>query len=447
MKIMRNEEGQTLLFTALLMAVLMGFMALAIDVGVIFRTQRNMQTAADAAATAAAVTERWGVVASSSSCGGSVGTVTCAAITAATNNGVSNSNQVTVNLPPVNGWHTGVGYVEVIIQKPTSLLFMGSFKALSASSDPNPMTVAARAVAGYVPNQACVYALDATAVAAFDVSGNANVSTPNCSIQVNSNSQQALCTTGSATITSSGISIVGAQSPAGKCNGTQSNVQTGVAPMPDPLAGLPWPDCDTNNTITDTTLNGSTAFKSKTETTSTGTTATVYCFSSNVTIASGTTLGTPGGNSVFVFQNGVTIGGNDTVNGTIDVAGGTFTKGNALLNLTAPANTSYTYNGLGLIVPPGNTSNTCGGSYSSFAGTPAPGGCIQLQFGSGYGNLDGMIYAPKAAVYMQDNGGGTVVTGIIADEVYDKSSNLEITDNYSHVHASTTPLNHVTLVE
>ena len=121
-------------------------------------------------------------------------------------------------------------------------------------------------------------------------------------------------------------------------------------------------------------------------------------------------------------------------------------QSNFALTINAPADATATYNGLALVVPSTNTSNTCGGSYSSFKGTPAPGGCIQIQFGSSFGNLDGMIYAPAAAVYMQDNGGGSVVTAIIADELYDKSSNLEITNNYNFVH-STSPLNHVALVE
>ena len=57
-----------------------------------------------------------------------------------------------------------------------------------------------------------------------------------------------------------------------------------------------------------------------------------------------------------------------------------------------------------------------------------------------------MIYAPAAAVYMQDNGGATVVTSIIADEIYDKSSSLTLTNNYNYAH-TTSPLNQVSLVE
>jgi len=50
MKMFRDEAGQTLVFTAFLMCCLFGFMAMAIDVGVLLRAQRRMQTAADAGA-------------------------------------------------------------------------------------------------------------------------------------------------------------------------------------------------------------------------------------------------------------------------------------------------------------------------------------------------------------------------------------------------------------
>ena len=54
MKILRQEEGQTLVLTALCMTAMLGFLALAIDVGVLFHSKRSMQTAADAAAVSAA---------------------------------------------------------------------------------------------------------------------------------------------------------------------------------------------------------------------------------------------------------------------------------------------------------------------------------------------------------------------------------------------------------
>jgi hypothetical protein len=368
-------------------------------------------------------------------------------------------SQVTVNEPPTLGYHVGPEYIEVIVSQPNPTIFMGAFSGIQpggGSSNFKTMTVGTRAVSGIVPGANCMYALDPHADDAFDVQGAADVSSPNCSIQINSDSQQALCTTGGkATIDAIAINIVGAQNPSGKCNKGQSNATTGVGSVSDPFSGLTWPTCDGTNTfagtnITSSTVVSGTTFTPETETVGSGataTTASVVCFSgSNVNIANGVTLGTASSKSVFVFQNGVKIGGTVTINGTLDNAGGSLNQSNFALTINAPADPTATYNGLALIVPSTNTSNTCGGSYSSFAGTPAPGGCIQIQFGSSFGNLDGMIYAPAAAVYMQDNGGGSVVTAIVADELYDKSSNLEITNNYNFVH-STSPLNHVSLVE
>ena len=60
MKIFRNEDGQTLVLTALCMTAMLGFMALAIDVGLLFRARRNMQITADAVAVAAALDYYYG---------------------------------------------------------------------------------------------------------------------------------------------------------------------------------------------------------------------------------------------------------------------------------------------------------------------------------------------------------------------------------------------------
>src|SRR2546426_8649910 len=50
----RREGGQALILTVLAMAVLLGFAALAIDVGLVFEDRRGQQNAADAAALAGA---------------------------------------------------------------------------------------------------------------------------------------------------------------------------------------------------------------------------------------------------------------------------------------------------------------------------------------------------------------------------------------------------------
>jgi hypothetical protein len=447
-----------------------------------FRVQRRLQVAADAGAAAAGLADEYNMTVTG--CSGTPGgtasaNVKCAAFKAAAQNGITDATQLTVNNPTSTGYHTGAEYIEVLVKQPNPTLFMATFSQMAMAGGGNhfqTMMVGARAVSGIVPGQACVYALDKTAHDAFDVQGSATVNVPNCSIQINSSADDALCTTGNATINAIAIDIVGAQDKAGKCNKVQGNATTGVGQVDDPL-GLATPACST--TLTEGANSkivmiggvanlqnaaGTAQVPIPVTTTSQTSGTTTYqsvCFSdSNVTIGNGVTLGksttttdssgntiTVGTNMVFEFNNGVTMGGTVQIWGTIVDAGGQFIQGNSALSINAPSDSTATYNGIALMVPAANTTNSnCGSSYSSFKGDPAPGGCLQIQFGSGSGNLDGMIYAPKVAVYMQDNGGGNVVTALIADEVYDKASNLDITNNYNIVH-TTSPLNHVNIVE
>lgn len=428
MRIMRDESGQMLVLTAVSLVVLMGFVALAVDVGTLFRAQRNMQIAADAGAIAAAMDAEFNPASNP----------TLAAQTAAQLNGVS-SGYVTVNTAPnIGGYHTAVGYYEVIVNTPNPTFFMNLFGFHSVN-------VAARAVAGITPSPNCLYVLDPTDPATLDVQGAALINTPNCGIQVNSNNPGAICTTGGkATIVAPIISTLGGQQGSGKCNGFQSNVlHTNSLALPDPLdnfLGSPTnPPCATTSAAT--SITGTVAGPGFGN-------SVCYTNTAGVSISNATF-----GPGTYVFENGVNLNGTvtfgtpsapntSTANGaTLDVEGGNFTQGNATLNIYGPQNKSTPYNGIALMVPSTNTSPTCMPSIK------ATGPCLQVQFGSGSGNLSGLIYAPGATVYMQDNGGGTVVTGIISYKIYDKSSNLEITNSYNAVNPSLTPLSTVSLVE
>jgi uncharacterized membrane protein len=116
-----RESGQALVFVALGLVLLLGFVALGIDMGVMRYQKRVQQTGADAAAIAEANDLGFG------------GVNTAAAQTAAANNGFSgatvNFNQVcptsvtdltvTVNNPPRSGPHASgansADYVEVCL--------------------------------------------------------------------------------------------------------------------------------------------------------------------------------------------------------------------------------------------------------------------------------------------------------------------------------------------
>lgn len=496
MKLFRNEAGQSLVLSALLMCVVMGFMALAIDMGVTFRAQRRLQTQADAAAIAAALCGTYG----GSFCTQYGGTdVTSVAQGAAQNNGMpsattasssacSTSPCMQVHTSPSYGQHANGGYFEVIIKQQSATPFMGTFGALfnGGSSNNGPLTVGARAVAGMVPGQTCLYLLNPTADKALYLKGNATLSAPNCSIQVNSNANDALCTTGgSGTITSQQILVVGEQGGSGNCNNQQSNVQTGGGAGKDPLANMVHPDTGCTSVYgwggsqTDTlAVNGSgqlTLTNPNTNATQTitgitftpvsgGASTNVACFEDKVS-ASGT-IGTTT-NEVFVFQNGLTTAGSGlvTFNGTVEISAGDFQEQNSNVFINGPTGlaSSQPYTGMALLVY--STGVTCSSSVSSMGTIPSGDGCLQAQFGSGGSNacagnpsscslcttstgdpgIVGTIYAPKDVVYLQDNGGCVSATNVIADELWDKASDLTIT-NYNLVY-TTSPLDVVRLVE
>jgi len=484
MKLFRNEEGQTLVITALLMCILMGFMALAIDMGVSFRTQRQVQTQADAAVIAAALCATYGGQYCTRFGGTDVNSVANGAATA---NGMPTNANISV-AAATYGQHLN-GYYEVIIKQPSATPFIGTFAGLFAGGSAggyNPMTIGARAVAGLVPGTTCLYVLNETADNSLYVKGAAQISAPYCSIQVNSSSPSAVCTTGnSATINSGQILVVGSQGSAGNCNQTQSNVQSGGGSANDPLAGMTMPDqgCDSTNTfgwsspasvtvtlsqssgsliLTNTSTGATQAVtpKSYSPTGAGGPSTNLTCFSdTNVKLISD--LGTDT-NSAWVFQHGLNVAGNTflTINGTTEIQGGDFQEANTNLFINGPTGlaTDQPYTAMALLVP--STQVTCPSSVTSMGTVPAGDGCLNLQFGSGGSpnqlsnkcssgsntpGIVGTVYAPKDVLYMQDNGGCLSVVNIIADEVWNKSGDLEIY-NYNLAY-TTSPLDVVRLVE
>ena len=484
MKLFRREEGQTLVITALLMCILMGFMALAIDMGVSFRTQRQVQTQADAAVIAAALCATYGGQFCTRFGGTDVNSVATGAARA---NGMPSNSAITVTAAAY-GQHRS-GYYEAIIKQPSVSPFVGTFAGLFAGGSAggySPMNIGARAVAGLVPGTTCLYVLNQTADKSLYVKGAAQITAPYCSIQVNSSSPSAVCTTGnSATIDSGQILVVGSQGSAGNCNQTQSNVQSGGGAANDPLAGMTMPDtgCTAGNTFgfgggASVTLsqdatgifltNTGTGVK-KPVTTSLyppsgtgGPTVNVACFSdTNVQLTSD--LGTST-NSAWVFQHGLNVAGSSliTINGTTEIQGGDFKEANTNLFINGPTGEASVepYTAMALLVP--STQVTCPSSITSMGTVPAGDGCLNLQFGSGGSpnpnqntnkctsgsttpGILGTVYAPKDVLYMQDNGGCLSVTNIIADEVWNKSGDLEIY-NYNLAY-TTSPLDVVRIVE
>lgn len=425
MQVRRDENGQTLILNALCMTILLGFAALGVDVGVLFHAKRNVQIAADAAATAGALDYLYN---------GSTTSAATVAKAAAAQNGVTDGSggaTVIINTPPVYGPNaTSTGYVEAIVSVPNPTYFMKVFNLGS-------VTVASRAVAGTpTAGGPCIWLMSKSGTG-LKLKGAYDIEATGCGIYINSTASNAIDVTGNGGIVNAGfVDVVG--NATGNHVISPTSVTTNAGPRSNPL-NPPDPNpstgsgCQSVDTTT-TTLSGNITGPGDGNT---------VCYTQAVTL-NGATMG-PG---IYVFGNGVTIGGIVAVNGgTIDIANGTFNQpSNTTLQLTAPTDTLYngtsrgrasSFDGISIMVPSTNSSFPCNSS------NPVQ---LQLVFGSSSSSLDGIIYAPCAQVNLQDNGGNVTATGIVADSMYDNASLINV-PNYSNVHPTTSPFSVVTLVE
>lgn len=220
----RDERGQMLILAALATMVLCGLLALSVDVGLLFRVKRNMQIAADAAATSGALDFYYN---------SSITSATVAAQAASAANGVTNGSGgavVTVNTPPADGPNRGTnGFIEVVVSQPNPTVFMKIFSFGS-------MTVAARAVAGTPgASQGCVYILNPTSSLAMELQGSFDVSASHCGVIVDSNASDALQFTGSGgSLTAGSVSVVGGDG--GQTGDSTPTPVVGAAPANDPIS-------------------------------------------------------------------------------------------------------------------------------------------------------------------------------------------------------------------
>jgi Flp pilus assembly protein TadG len=228
-----SEAGQAvILMVVLSMTVLLGFVGLAADVGLLFRQERILQTAVDSAA-----------IAGSAENGGGYADVAAAAENDAATNGVGGCTQnvntatvpapvspatcsIVVNNPPLIGPHKNdSNYVEVMATQNQPTIFMSLFSWAI-------MPISARAVAypGNGANAGCVYTLE-TSGDGISMSGNGALSVPSCSIYVDSNIHM----NGATSIDAGAVGVVGTAS------GTITPTPVNIPVVPDPLAHLPAP--------------------------------------------------------------------------------------------------------------------------------------------------------------------------------------------------------------
>ena len=360
------------MFAALGMVALLGFVALAVDVGQLRYAKRQLQMAADAAAVAAALE----IV----PCAGST---TCSIMTAAVQsslkeNGLTGSTLyshcastsgtgllLTINNGPCNlgtqDPNAGkTNYVEIVLAETSPLYFA---RVLGLSS----MPISVRAEAALSDNGYCIYALDKTSSGSL-VTNSGTTFNSTCAIMVESSSATAaICY--SSTVSVKFVAIVGS----GQSNGCTLTITYAVyVPLPspsDPLASLPVPPIPSCGVSTVSPYHGSASAL-----TITGVAIlypdSAYCGgisignAANVTLMPGNYVLTstnasvskpPGG---LAMQIGATVSGSGVMFYNYGPTGGITMTYNSpatvgAINLTAP--TSGTYSGVLFFQDPGNT--------------------------------------------------------------------------------------------
>ena len=394
----RDESGQVLVFTILCMMILLGFMAFASDVGMLFYHRRTMQSAADAAALAGALEINFAAADGT--------TVSDTAKAAAALNGYTDGTagtSITVSNPPSVGPHssgtTSTDYVEVVIRQPVPTVFMGLFH-MSA------VPVVARAVAGATVNPGCVWTLTRTG-SDITLTGSGSVSIPHCDIYDDSGGAAALIMTGSGNLVANAIGIVGRYLNNGGgqiLNGTTGNPltpKTGIAVAADPLSTLQAPTgstsgCQGPQTIVSGTRNlTATCYGAVTLVGNGGVTFSAGDHTINGNFTSTGTGAITLGAGTYVINGNLDLNGSGSLNATnvaFYVTGSTTVTGSTVMNLSAPV--SGPMNGILFFQARADT--------QPMAIT-----------GSSNMNLQGIIYAPAAALTMTGAGSTNIYTDLI----------------------------------
>jgi uncharacterized membrane protein len=164
-----RREGVVIALVALSLVAIMGVVAIAIDGGVLLNRRRDMQSAADAAAMAAACVlysefpQKQGVDSSNNA--------KYAAFVTALQNGYSHEggrSTVTVNIPPLSGPYAGkASYAEVIITYAEPRYF-----SRTMGTDATNITARAVARGAWTSNGIGVLVLDYEGKAALNSQGN-----------------------------------------------------------------------------------------------------------------------------------------------------------------------------------------------------------------------------------------------------------------------------------
>jgi Flp pilus assembly protein TadG len=393
MRIVADERGQALVFVVLGMGALLAIIALVMDVGQLLYTKRQLQTAADAAAIAAALEIQ--------QCGS---TPNCAVMQAAaksafTENGMSTPTLVTqcatgsgnglilqLNNGPCALGASDPNYqnksvVEVSLSKKQPTMF-GKLLGISTVN----LTVRAESGSGGPSN--CVYVMNPTASQALLMNSNSQL-TAQCGVMVNSNSGSALLANSGVKLTATTINIVGGK----LVNGSPTISPTptlGASAVPDPLASTPKPTdgpCGSSTaspfwgSANNVSVSGNITFNPG-----------VYCGGINLNSGATATLNA----GTYIFKGSLNAGSSSSITGngvTLYFSSGSLTM-NSSSHASFVAPTSGTYSGILLYQDSSDSSSI-------------------ILNGDTTSKWQGAVYAPSAQLTL--NGGSNLAAYTIID--------------------------------
>lgn len=402
MKRLNNDSGQMLIMVAVSMAMLLGFAALATDIGVMLHEKRLTQSAADSAAIAAALATSNGNDATVAG----LADAKMNGFTVATNC-ASGSTVVCISPKPVDGPFTGqIGYVEATITQQAPTFFMRYF-------DKNAMTISTRAVATYLGTaDGCVYLLNPGHLTpAAHPWGKSTLTMPGCGIIANGEFDVG----GNGTVNAKSVAATGKIVVSGSGN-ILGGTSSGIPPITDPYAKL---------------LSNNPPNPAYTPT------------------ITGSTCSFPGGTACFLNQplTGNLNPGVYVYNQAIKFTGAVTSTNGGVTIMLLPGASFGTANASVVLTPPSS------GLFDNvLIDAPSYTGELNLDFGMSTVNLSGVIYAPLADLSLQDQGGHTVDLVLNADLILatldvGNKDNGNVTINRFVPASGPSPMPRISLVE
>jgi hypothetical protein len=229
--IKNSNSGVTAIYFGLAMPVFLGFAGLAFDASLWFMERRMLQNTVDAATLSAGYAKF--------NEGNDTDMYTAASLMVTDNNfTVGGSNTLVVNNPPISGVYTAsANYVQATMTVPADGFFSSAFGTAA-------FTIETTATAGIIKSgNGCLMALNRTADAAMDLTGNATVDVA-CAITSNSGSTESIVYGGSVSV-SAEPAMVADGDIANKGNGYDLDPETELWPnsgiSDDPHADLEIP--------------------------------------------------------------------------------------------------------------------------------------------------------------------------------------------------------------